>query len=114
MTLSGVHVESPDEAGHAGSIEEKIKAIEQFDKLVVGTILDGMKKVDNFRLLCVPDHKTPVSTRGHAVGPVPYLLFDSRKSLRRGSLLPYDERAVAEAKSLLSEGYRLIDELFAD
>lgn len=108
-----VHVEAPDEAGHAGSIDEKIKAIENFDRLVVGTILDNMKKVDDFRLLCAPDHKTPIRTRGHTIGPVPYLLFDSRKSLRTGSALPYDERAVAEAKSVFPEGYRLIDDLFA-
>ena len=109
-----VHLESPDEAGHAGSLEEKVKAIEQFDKLIVGTILDGMKKFDDFRLLCVPDHKTPVATRGHSIGPVPFLLYDSRKPLRRGGLLPYDERALSEGKTHLPEGYRLIEELFRD
>jgi 2,3-bisphosphoglycerate-independent phosphoglycerate mutase len=108
-----VHVEAPDEAGHAGSIDEKIKAIENFDRRVVGTVLDGLKQRDDFRLLCVPDHKTPIATRGHAVGPVPFLLFDSRKPLRSGGALPYDERAVGEARTVLPEGYRLIDELFA-
>jgi 2,3-bisphosphoglycerate-independent phosphoglycerate mutase len=109
-----VHVESPDEAGHAGSIDEKIRAIENFDRLVVGTILDRMKKLDDFRLLCAPDHKTPVATRGHAVGPVPFLLYDSRKPLRGGGSLPYDERGVAEARTRIEEGFRLIDDLFAD
>lgn len=108
-----VHVEAPDEAGHAGSIDEKIRAIENIDRYVVGTLLDGMKKRDDFRLLCVPDHMTPVSTRGHAVGPVPYLLFDSRKEIRGGGHLPYDERALHETKTRLPEGYRLIEELFA-
>lgn len=107
-----VHVEAPDEAGHAGSIDEKIRAIENFDRLVVGTILDGMKKLDDFRLLCVPDHKTPIATRGHAAGPVPFLLIDSRKTLRSGSALPFDERALADAKTEIPEGYRLIEELF--
>ncbi len=109
-----VHVEAPDEAGHAGSLDEKIKAIECFDKLVVGNLLKGMQKLDDFRLLCAPDHKTPVSTRGHTVGPVPYLLHDSRKPLRRGGALPYDERAVQEGKNHVEEGYRLIDDLFAE
>jgi len=108
-----VHVESPDEAGHAGSIDEKIRAIENFDKLVVGTILDGMKKLDDFRLLCAPDHMTPVSTRGHAVGPVPYLLYDSRSPIRGGGRLPYDERALHDTKIHLPDGFRLIDDLFA-
>ncbi|HZT40704.1 MAG TPA: cofactor-independent phosphoglycerate mutase [Chthonomonadaceae bacterium] len=107
-----VHVEAPDEAGHAGSIDEKIKAIENIDRLVVGTILNGMKKLDDFRLLVVPDHKTPVSTRGHAVGPVPFLLYDSRKTLNSGRVLPFDERGAADARTNISEGYRLIEELF--
>jgi 2,3-bisphosphoglycerate-independent phosphoglycerate mutase len=108
-----VHVEAPDEAGHIGSIDEKIRAIENIDRHVVGTILDGLKKRDDFRLLCVPDHRTPIAKRGHTVGPVPFLLYDSRRSLRGGSALPYDERALADAKTHLPEGYRLIDELFA-
>ena len=108
-----VHVEAPDEAGHAGSIDEKIRAIENFDKLVVGTILDGMKKMDDFRLLCAPDHKTPIATRGHKIGPVPFLIYDTRKMIRVGGHLPYDERGEAEAKVRIPEGYRLIDDLFA-
>lgn len=109
-----VHVEAPDEAGHSGDIDEKVRAIENFDKLVVGTILDGMKKFDDFRLLCAPDHRTPIATRGHTVGPVPFLLFDSRKSLRGGGSLPYDERAFEEGKLLIPDGYRLMDDLLAE
>jgi 2,3-bisphosphoglycerate-independent phosphoglycerate mutase len=105
-----VHVEAPDEAGHAGSIDEKIKAIEQIDKLVVGTLLDGLKKLDDFRMLIVPDHATPVSTRGHKAMPVPYLLFDSR-GLAARNRVPYDERALHESVPHVDEGYRLIDEL---
>ncbi len=109
-----VHVEAPDEAGHAGSLDEKIRALENFDRLTLGTFLEGMKGRDDFRLLCAPDHMTPVARRGHAVGPVPYLLFDSRRPLRGANVYPYDERAVQDAKTILPEGYRLIDDLFAD
>lgn len=109
-----VHVEAPDEAGHAGSIEEKIRAIEKIDHYVVGTLIEKMKERNDFRLLCVPDHMTPIKRRGHAVGPVPYLLYDSRKPLRGTNRYPYDERAVAESKSVLPDGYRLIDSLFAE
>jgi 2,3-bisphosphoglycerate-independent phosphoglycerate mutase len=107
-----VHVESPDEAGHAGSIDEKIRGIENFDRHVVGTIIDEMKSLDDYRLLCAPDHKTPISTRGHEIGPVPFLLFDSRQPIMGGGKLPYDERGEAEARVRLPEGYRLIDDLF--
>ena len=109
-----IHIEAPDEAGHAGNLDEKIRAIENIDNLVVGTLLAEMRKRDDFRILCVPDHKTPVATRGHAIGPVPFMVYDSRKALRTGgSRVPFDERAVQEARTQLPEGYRLIDELFA-
>ncbi len=107
-----VHVESPDEAGHAGSIDEKIRGIENIDKYVLGTLLDGLKKLDDFRLLCAPDHKTPVATRGHAIGPVPFLLYDSRRAIAGGGHLPYDERGEQDARVRIPEGYRLIDDLF--
>ena len=107
-----VHVESPDEAGHAGNIEEKIRGIENFDKHVVGQMVTALKeRKEPFRILCAPDHMTPVSTRGHKIGPVPYLLYDSETPLRR-EVLPYDERALLETKTLFEDGYRLIDELF--
>jgi 2,3-bisphosphoglycerate-independent phosphoglycerate mutase len=109
-----VHVEAADEAGHAGDIEEKIRAIENIDRLVLGTIVQGLKGKDDFRLLCAPDHLTPIRTRGHTVGPVPYLIFDSRKSIRSGGAHPYDERAVMEGRNMVPEGYRLIEQLFAD
>lgn len=109
-----IHVESPDEAGHLGSIDEKIRAIENFDKKVVGVLLKELEGVQDFRLLCAPDHKTPIKRRGHSVGPVPYLLYDSRKPLRKGAMYPYDERAVMEAKSVIEDGYRLIDDLFRE
>lgn len=105
-----VHIEAPDEAGHLGSIDEKIKAIESIDQLVVGTMLSGLNKLDDFRMLIVPDHATPIATRGHKVGPVPYLLFDSRRS--RSNRIPYDERALQERVPRVDEGYRLIGELW--
>lgn len=73
-----VHVEAPDEAGHMGDIHEKIKAIERFDKEVVGTVFDGLKNMDcTFRLMVVTDHYTPVSIKTHARGPVPFVIYDA-------------------------------------
>jgi 2,3-bisphosphoglycerate-independent phosphoglycerate mutase len=108
-----VHVEAPDEAGHLGSIDEKIKAIESVDQLVLGTMLDGLKKLDDFRILIVPDHATPVATRGHKAMPVPYLLFDSRGGTNKNNV-PYDERAAGEKVTHVEEGYRLIEQLLKD
>jgi len=105
-----VHVEAADEAGHEQDVEKKIFAIEQMDELVLGTILHRMKHYDDFRLLLLPDHPTPISTGSHAPDPVPFLLFDSRED--RGNTVPFDERALEDAKTFVDEGTRLLELLF--
>ena len=107
-----VHIESPDESGHEGNLDHKLRAIEDIDKKVVGTLREGMKKKDEYRLLIVPDHKTPISLRTHEEGPVPFLLYDSRKA-HTASHFPFDERAVVEATTQVEDGTRLIRMLFA-
>jgi 2,3-bisphosphoglycerate-independent phosphoglycerate mutase len=74
-----VHVEAPDEAAHAGLLQEKIKAIEDFDALVVGTILDHLDVIGDCKILVTPDHPTPVEKRTHTSDPVPFILFDSTR-----------------------------------
>ena len=73
-----VHVEAPDEAAHGGLLQEKIAAIEAFDRDVVGTILEGVETLGDCRFLVLPDHPTPVAKRTHTADPVPYILYDSR------------------------------------
>jgi 2,3-bisphosphoglycerate-independent phosphoglycerate mutase len=107
-----VHVEAPDEAGHAGSIEYKVRSIEDIDKKVVGTLRAGMQKKDDYRLVIVPDHMTPISLLTHKEGPVPFLLYDSVKP-HTASHYPFDERAVEEATTHVDEGTALIRMLFA-
>ncbi len=107
-----VHVEAPDEAGHIGNIEEKIKAIERIDRLTLGTILNGIKPLGDFALMIVPDHLTPITTRGHLGNPVPYLLYRSDRERRQA--IPYNEKATAEKAPLIEEGYRLIEELISE
>ncbi|MDE2125061.1 MAG: cofactor-independent phosphoglycerate mutase [Armatimonadetes bacterium] len=108
-----IHVESPDEAGHAGDVDEKIRAIENFDRLTIGLLLAGISESADYRILCVPDHPTPIATRRHARGPVPYLLYDSREMLRGAGRAPFDERALDDVSRLQPEGWRLMDELFS-
>ncbi len=108
-----VHVEAADEASHEGKLEAKIEAIENEDKLVLGTILEGMSKVDpDFRILLLPDHPTPVATQAHTANPVPFVLYDSRHD--KGNKIPFDERADEDAKLRVDEGYRLMDMLLGD
>ena len=107
-----VHVESPDESGHEGNLEHKLRSIEDIDKKVVGTLRDGMAKRGEYRLVIVPDHATPIALRTHKEGPVPFLLYDSSKP-HTASHFPFDERAVAEATTQVEDGTRLIRMLFA-
>ena len=107
-----IHVESPDESGHEGSIDHKLQAIEDTDRKLLGTLREGMVGRDNYRLVIVPDHKTPISLRTHEAGPVPFLLYDSTKP-HTASHFPFDERAVEEATTQVEDGTRLIQMLFA-
>ncbi len=107
-----IHVESPDESGHEGDLEHKLRAIEDIDAKIVGPLREGMHKRGPYRLLVVPDHMTPIVLRTHKEGPVPFLLYDSEKP-NTASHFPFDERAVDEATTQVDDGTRLIRMLFA-
>ncbi len=73
-----VHVEAPDEAGHMGDVDAKIRAIEDFDKLVVGRILEYARESDeDFTILVLPDHPTPISLKTHTSDPVPFAIYST-------------------------------------
>ncbi len=69
-----IHIEAPDEAGHNGNIEMKKKAIEQIDKYIVGPVLEALQYYEKWRILVLPDHPTPVSSRAHSPEPVPFAM----------------------------------------
>lgn len=71
-----IHMEAPDECGHRGEVQNKIKSIEMIDEMVAGPMLEYLKKTD-FRVLIMPDHPTPLSLKTHVADPVPYVLYDS-------------------------------------
>ena len=107
-----VHVESPDESGHEGSLEHKLRAIEDIDKRLLGTLRAGFHDKESYRVLVVPDHKTPIALKTHESGPVPFLLWDSDKK-NAGPRVPFDERAVTEAQTYVEDGTQLIRMLFS-
>src|SRR5207253_1666788 len=72
-----IHVEASDEAGHAGNLEAKIEALENWDRRIIGPLVEGLDALGPWRLLLLPDHPTPVALRTHTSDPVPYLLVDS-------------------------------------
>ncbi|HJH27832.1 MAG TPA: hypothetical protein C5S37_13965, partial [Methanophagales archaeon] len=101
-----VHVEAPDEAGHLGDIDLKVKAIEDFDALVVGKMLRGVEDEfadtggeEGYKILVMPDHYTPVSVRTHTKEPVPFAIYDSRARSEQKKAGGFDERSASEGDS---------------
>lgn len=105
-----VHVEAPDEMGHQGSIENKIKAIENLDSRVIAPIKDAMDKSgEDYRLLILPDHPTPIRIRTHTSAPVPYLIYDSCRQERK--ITHYNEKEAAVTGHNFPIGHQLMDHL---
>ena len=118
-----VHIEAPDEMGHQGSTDDKIKAIELIDDLVIGPVAEGLEQAGedyrmliledlcmDFRMLVLPDHPTPICVRTHTGNPVPYLLYDSRKKAE--GMPEYSERLGNKSPLFEKEGHRLLSRLF--
>lgn len=102
-----IHLEAPDEMSHQGSLERKLKAIENLDARIVKPVYEAMEvSGEPYRLLILPDHPTPLRIRTHSSDPVPYLLYDSRKNLDSKRL--YGERAARESGIFREKGYQMM------
>lgn len=105
-----VHLEGPDEMGHQGSVEKKVKAIERLDARIIKPIVEGLEAAgEEFRLVVLPDHPTPISIRTHTSENVPYLLYDSRKEQQHD--WHYNEREASQTDNFIAEGHKLIEYL---
>lgn len=105
-----VHVEAPDEMGHMGSMTDKITAIENVDGRVVARVTEAMDRSgEDYRLMILPDHPTPICVRTHTSEPVPYMIYDSRKAI--DGIHTYNEKEAAKSTCIWKDGYRLIDHL---
>ncbi len=105
-----IHVEAPDEMGHQGSVEKKVQAIEYLDERVIRPVVKAMDESgEDYRLLILPDHPTPIRVRTHTADNVPYLLYDSRKDAK--SERRYNEREAAEGP-FMERGHEIIGYLF--
>lgn len=115
VDLAYIHVEAPDEAGHSGSYKDKIRAIEDFDSLVVGTIIKGMESEHKeYRILLMPDHATPCRVRTHTDEPVPFVIYDSRIN-KENKGLSYDEGITQkEDIVVIEDGFKLMDYFLRD
>ena len=102
-----IHIESTDEAGHIGDVKLKIKAIEDVDRLVLGTLRKRLKKLGPHKVLLLPDHFTCVETRTHADDAVPFFAYSSERE-RQGPK-KFSEASAAASGLVFREGHRLIE-----
>ncbi|MCI5821563.1 MAG: cofactor-independent phosphoglycerate mutase [Lachnospiraceae bacterium] len=106
-----VHVEAPDEMGHQGSVQRKLKAIENLDQRIIKPIYDGLHEAgEDFRMVVLPDHPTPICLRTHTGDSVPYMLYDSTNELDK--TWNYNEAEGKKSGNYIPEGHCLIDHLF--
>ncbi len=106
-----IHVEAPDEMGHQGSVERKVKAIEYLDGRIIKPVYEGLKAQNvDFRMIVLPDHPTPICVRTHTSDPVPYMLYDS--TAEKNETWNYNEKEAEASKNYVAEGHKIIDKLF--
>jgi 2,3-bisphosphoglycerate-independent phosphoglycerate mutase len=101
-----LHVEAPDEAAHSGSLPDKIRAIEDFDNLIVGAVLEGLRDLGPHRVLLMPDHATPLKIKTHSGEAVPFAIYDSETV--QGTGKTYDEANAASIGIHIENGYELM------
>lgn len=105
-----IHVEAPDEMGHQGSVEKKVKAIEYLDSRVIKIVYDELNAAGiDYRMAVLPDHPTPIELRTHVSDPVPYMLYDS--TAPQEHTWSYNEKDAEKSGIYLEKGPMLLDRL---
>ena len=104
-----IHIEAPDECGHQGNAQAKVRAIEAIDRDVLGHIMASLDQAgEDYRILLCPDHPTPVLIRTHTGEPIPFVIYDSRKAAETNSADRYTEACAEKTGLLLPEGPMLM------
>lgn len=103
-----IHVEGPDEMGHQGNLEHKVLSIEYLDQRLIGPVMEAMDASgEDYKMLIMPDHPTPISIRTHTSDPVPYLIYDSTR--QRKTIARYNEKEAAATGNFEPEGFRIME-----
>jgi 2,3-bisphosphoglycerate-independent phosphoglycerate mutase len=100
-----VHIDAPDEAGHMGSIEEKIRDVENINSRVLPIIVEGMKSFNDYRILITPDHPTPVYLKTHVAKPVPAIIYGT--GVDRDRNIYYNEFSLP--CKVFKDGYKIAE-----
>lgn len=103
-----IHVEAPDECGHRGEAENKVKAIEMIDKHILGPVTEFLKSYDDFAVLVCPDHPTPLAIKTHTSNPVPYLIYDSKNPVD-SKVTCFCEKQAKETGNYIAKGFTMMN-----
>lgn len=107
-----VHVEAPDECGHRGEAENKVRAIELIDEKILGPVVEYLRTQGDFAVLVCPDHPTPLDIQTHTSTPVPYVIYDSKNEFDSG-VTTINEDTAKTTGNYIEKGYTMIDRLFS-
>ncbi len=103
-----IHIEAPDECGHRHEIQNKVKAIELIDKLILAPVLQKLEEYDDYKVMVLPDHATPLALRTHTSDPIPFMIY--RKHADKSA--PVSVLCEQEAKKtgvFIENGYEIMD-----
>lgn len=107
-----VHLEGPDEMGHQGSVERKVKAIENLDQEIIKPIKAALDEAGaDYRMVVLPDHPTPICVRTHTSDPVPYMLYDNTDI--KDCKYDYNEKGGTDSGIYIEEGHKLMEHLLS-
>ncbi|MFQ5442750.1 MAG: cofactor-independent phosphoglycerate mutase [Thermodesulfobacteriota bacterium] len=112
MDFVCVHVEAPDEAGHQGKLDDKLRAIEDFDGEIVGRVLEGLQEFAEYRVLALTDHPTPVQLKTHTSDAVPFALATSEELRAGKGSAKFSEKEAAETGILVDDCEVFAEEFF--
>ncbi|MBO4979310.1 MAG: phosphoglycerate mutase, partial [Clostridia bacterium] len=103
-----IHVEAPDECGHRAELENKVLSIELIDEKILSPVYEYLKSTgEDFRILILPDHPTPIRLRTHTIDPVPFMIYDSAKTY--GGVDSFSEQSAEKMNNYIPNGYTLMD-----
>lgn len=103
-----LHIEAPDECGHRNEVENKVKSIEYIDQRVLKYLIQELNIFNDYKILLLPDHATPLNLRTHTRTPVPYVIYQKTKAIKSG-FSSYDENILKKPSKVFTEGHKLME-----
>lgn len=103
-----IHIEAPDECGHRNEPENKVRSIELIDEKVLKLLVDGLEIYEDYKILILPDHPTPITTMTHASDPVPYMIYHKRNP-KQNTIKTFTEKTAQETGVFIEQGHTLME-----